>query len=191
MSDMPTPQPEVATAPVEEAPNVVPQVQELIQEFLGMMRVEATIVPRISMGEDGEITVFALRTKDANLLIGQGGSNLQSLQHVLRLFVRSRMKEVPGIESFDFMLDVNNYRKEREGYLLRLAQETLRKVRDTKKEVRLKPMTSYERRIIHMQLSTESDVTTESAGGGRDRHIVVKPLFANDEDAVVSGSLVF
>ncbi|MCA9375806.1 MAG: hypothetical protein KC925_01960, partial [Candidatus Doudnabacteria bacterium] len=81
MSDMPTPQPEVATAPVEEASNVVPQVQELIQEFLGMMRVEATIVPRISMGEDGEITVFALRTKDANLLIGQGGSNLQSLQH--------------------------------------------------------------------------------------------------------------
>ena len=174
-------------------PEAIARVQSLLEEFLGKMGIEARIGSRISMSEDGEVTVFALRTKDAHLLIGQGGSNLLALQHVVRLFVRTTL-EREGVslpEGFDFALDVNNYRKEREGYLERLAEETLSKVRSSKKAVELKPMSSYERRIIHMRLSAEADVTTESAGGGRDRRVVVKPLQKEGEEAVVSGSLVF
>lgn len=73
-------------------------------------------------------------------------------------------------------VDVNNYRKERENIIVELAKAAARKVLMTKQEVRLPAMNAYERRLIHMELSTRPDVKSESMGEGRERCVVVKPL---------------
>jgi len=73
-------------------------------------------------------------------------------------------------------IDVNNYRKERENIIIDIAKAAARKVVITKEDVRLPAMNSYERRIVHLELSTRPDVETESAGEGVSRCVVVKPL---------------
>lgn len=73
-------------------------------------------------------------------------------------------------------IDVNNYRKERENIIIDIAKAAARKVVITKEDVRLPAMNSYERRIIHLELSTRPDVETESAGEGVSRCVIVKPL---------------
>lgn len=80
-----------------------------------------------------------------------------------------------GLEE-NLFIDVNNYRKEREGLIVELAKAAARKVLLTKEEVKLPAMNAYERRLIHMELASRPDVKSESAGEGKDRHVIVKPI---------------
>lgn len=73
-------------------------------------------------------------------------------------------------------VDVNNYRKERERLIVDLAKAAARKAVLEKTNVPLPAMNSYERRIVHTELATRPDVTTESTGEGPSRAVVIKPL---------------
>ena len=75
-----------------------------------------------------------------------------------------------------YVVDINNYRKEREQLLIELAKAAAQKVATTKQEIRLPAMNAYERRLIHVELSIRPDVKTESVGEGKDRGVVIKPL---------------
>ncbi len=73
-------------------------------------------------------------------------------------------------------VDINNYRREREALILELARAAARKVTATKQEISLPAMNAYERRLIHLELSTRPDVSTESVGEGKNRYVVVRPI---------------
>jgi len=109
---------------------------------------------------------------DSGLLIGKGGENLFALQYVLRAMAR---KSLPD-SSWRVFLDVNDYLAVREEKLRELARQIARQVSLSKKEVELPPMPSRERRIIHLELSVSTAVTTESIGEGKERRVVIKPL---------------
>lgn len=79
-----------------------------------------------------------------------------------------------GVEKI--FIDLNNYRKERERLIVELAKAAARKALINKEEIKLPTMNAYERRLVHVELSTRPDVKTESIGEGPERHIIVKPL---------------
>lgn len=74
------------------------------------------------------------------------------------------------------VVDVNNYRKQRQDLILELARAAARKAVATKEAITLPPMNSFERRLVHTELSGRPDLTTESAGEGKERSVVIKPL---------------
>ena len=74
------------------------------------------------------------------------------------------------------IIDVNHYKKEREGLIVQLARAAARKAAATGEEIALPAMNAYERRIVHTELSIRPDVQTESTGESRSRHVVVKPI---------------
>jgi len=76
----------------------------------------------------------------------------------------------------NLVLDINNYRRERERLIAELAKAAARKVSLNKQEVKLPAMNAFERRIIHMELASRPDIKTESFGVGAERHIIVKPI---------------
>jgi spoIIIJ-associated protein len=71
------------------------------------------------------------------------------------------------------IIDVNNYRKERERLIIELAKAAARKAVVGKERVELPPMNSYERRLVHAELSMRPDIETESTGEGKDRRVTV------------------
>ncbi|MEK7193750.1 MAG: R3H domain-containing nucleic acid-binding protein [Patescibacteria group bacterium] len=73
-------------------------------------------------------------------------------------------------------IDINNYRREREGLILELTRAAARKSAAEKKEISLPPMNAYERRLIHLELSQRPDLKTESVGEGKERYVIIKPL---------------
>lgn len=73
-------------------------------------------------------------------------------------------------------IDINNYRKERENIITNLAKAAARKVVISKESLRLPAMNAYERRLIHTELASRPDISTESEGEGVHRCVVVKPL---------------
>lgn len=80
-----------------------------------------------------------------------------------------------GLEE-NIFVDVNNYRKEREALIVELAKAAARKALLSKQEVKLPAMNAYERRLVHMELSTRPDVKSESSGEGPERYVTVKPI---------------
>lgn len=111
-----------------------------------------------------------INTEDSRRLIGQHGATLQSLQHMLRLLISSRT----GRPSFA-TVDVNDYRAKREQQIIDLAKQGAEKAIRTDNMVILRPMSSYERRLVHVALQGDSSITTESLGQDPNRRVVIKP----------------
>jgi len=88
----------------------------------------------------------------------------------LRMILNKSLQKV-----FYLNLDINDYKKKKVEYLKFLAKDSADEVSFSKEEKVLLPMSSYERRIIHTELSQRSDIITESQGDGFDRHVVIKP----------------
>ncbi|MHB9019265.1 MAG: Jag family protein [Minisyncoccota bacterium] len=86
------------------------------------------------------------------------------------------LKKIDPASTDNLVLDMNNYRREREHLIAELAKAAARKVLLNKQEVQLPAMNAYERRIVHMELASRPDVKTESSGLGGERHIVIKPI---------------
>jgi len=80
------------------------------------------------------------------------------------------------------VIDVNNYRKERENLIIELVRASARKAVATKQEIPLPAMNSYERRLAHVELAAHPDVTTESIGKGKGRYVVVRPIETKKEN---------
>jgi spoIIIJ-associated protein len=78
-------------------------------------------------------------------------------------------------EETHIIFDSGNYRARREKELQMMAEKAAEKVRLTKTPFAFDPMSSNERRIIHLALSTFNGVKTESRGNGENRKLIVFP----------------
>lgn len=119
---------------------------------------------------EGEALICNILTKDSNFLIGQYGVNLQSLQHIARLIVK---KNIP--DGANFILDVNSYRQEKNESVVKMAKNMAEEALLERRAVVMRPMSPYERRIVHMELAKNDQIKTESIGDGDDRRVVIKP----------------
>lgn len=122
-----------------------------------------------------KIIQFSIKTNsqvdDSGLLIGRDGENLQAFEYLLNIFSRRHFQEY----DFRVFLDINNYRAMQEEKLREFARKAARQVALTKKIIELPPMKARDRRIIHLEIALRSDVTTESIGERKERHIIIKP----------------
>jgi spoIIIJ-associated protein len=150
----------------EKTTNIIKQtIEELIEKmgFSGKVAISQA-------NEDDGIVCDITTDIDSNFLIGQHGINLQALQHLARLIVR---KHVP--EKIRFTLDINNYREQKNQSVMQQARLAAEEALSQGRGVFMPPMSTYERRLVHLELSKNSAVSTESVGEGEDRKIVVKP----------------
>jgi spoIIIJ-associated protein len=121
--------------------------------------------------KDGpEIIDLEIKIEEPQILIGQGGQTLFEIQRLLKIILNKKTQS-----AFYLNLDINDYKKQKVEYLKDVAKDFADQVSLTKEEKHLAPMSAYERRIIHAELSLRTDVDTESRGDGSDRHIVIKP----------------
>jgi len=152
-------------------------VKESLLELLDVMGIETEIEEeRIEdMGDGKESYIINLQTDEPNLLIGQYGSNLQSLQHLTGMMVRKRI-EKDGLEDEEvkFSIDVNDYKKQKKESLVKLADTIANQVLYNKNSVALRPMSSYERKVIHMEISNRENLETESVGDNLNRRVIIK-----------------
>jgi len=149
----------------------IEKVKETIQEFFGKMTIEvSSIGVSLSSAEEKDVVDLDVKIDEPQILIGQGGQTLFEIQRILRTILNKKLQNV-----FYFNLDINDYKKNKIEYLKDMAKSLAGQVSLTKEEKALLPMSAYERRIIHAELSQRADVITESQGEGFDRHIVIKP----------------
>ena len=115
-------------------------------------------------------TVIELNVPSSHLngfLIGQKGETVRALQFMVSNALRSNEYEVNRVS-----VDIADYKKQRADRITEQATEWVNKVKESKEPMHLKPMNPADRRVVH-QLASEHGIISESAGEGRDRHIVL------------------
>lgn len=114
--------------------------------------------------------ILNITGNDLGSLIGRRGQTLDSLQYLVRLIYTRQTKSKTPI-----VIDIENFKQRRYEDLRILALNVAEQVKSKKTSIRLEPMTPFERRIIHLTLANNADVSTESIGEGESRKVVVLP----------------
>jgi len=146
------------------------KIKQVIQKLLDLMMVQSTISTEDREGH----LYFNIKTDDSNLIIGQYGQTLKSLQHMARLLARREEEKEGGEGPTLFSIDVGDYRRERGEFLEALARKAASRVRETQQDLILKPMNSSDRKMIHLSLASSEDLVTESIGDEPERRIKIK-----------------
>ena len=146
-------------------------IKKTVQELVEKLSISSEVEIKESESEEARKNLVCnIQTKESSYLIGQYGVNLQALQHIARILTR---KKIEG--KINFILDVNFYRQEKNGSIILLAQNAASQALAEKRAIVLRPMSAYERRLVHLELSKDDKIRTESTGEGEDRRIVIKP----------------
>lgn len=148
-------------------PNNLEKIKKEIEEFFKKMTFEAEIQ---SLSKEGPTLTMSLKTEEPQILIGEKGETLLEIQHLLKLILR---RKINIKEAFYVDLDISDYKKKKIAYLKEIARSFAEEALLTKKEKILPPMSSYERRIIHLELANMPDITTESMGQEPERKVVI------------------
>lgn len=147
--------------------NELEEIKKIVEEFFEKTGIDLSL----EFLPPKEKTIFInLKAKEPKILIGEKGETLSDIQHLLKAILKKKIKK-----EFYIDLDVNDYKKRKIKYLKELAKSLADEVALTKKEKILPPMPAYERRVIHLELASRKDVTTESIGKEPERKVVIKP----------------
>jgi spoIIIJ-associated protein len=126
--------------------------------------------------EDDEVIELSVPSTHMNgFLIGIHGDTMRSMQYLTSMALKTNGYELTRVN-----VDIADYKKQRAHRLEERAEVWLKQVKDSGKEMALEPMNSADRRTIH-KLADDYGLSTDSVGEGRDRHIVIKPLVAEQE----------
>ena len=154
--------------------NNLETIKKTVKEFLEKMTFETEVEV---LPQTDQTLPINIKTEEPQILIGERGETLSEIQHLLKLILRKALQQAQGSEAelFYIDLDINDYKKKKIDYLKEVAKSAAEEVLMTKKEKELPPMSSYERRIVHTELSQRNDVVSESVGEEPERRVVVKP----------------
>jgi len=119
--------------------------------------------------EDDVIELEVPSTHLNGFLIGQRGENMRALQ-----FLVSNALKNQGFTHTRVNVDIADYKKQRAERLSGRAEEWMKEVKESGKDMELKPMNAVDRRTVH-RLAQEFGLISESIGEGRDRRIILKP----------------
>ncbi|MDD2909608.1 MAG: hypothetical protein PHU74_01615 [Candidatus Pacebacteria bacterium] len=145
-------------------------IEEKTKEFFERMGLDVEIEMNYLKEENDIMEINVFKIEDAKMFIGKQGLILGNLQLILRKIIKKELdKEIY------LTLDIDNYRKNKINSYKSIANSAAEEVSTTGQQKILPPLSSYARRIIHMELAKRNDVETESVGMGDQRRLVVKP----------------
>lgn len=142
--------------------------RQVLIDLLKAMNIQATVEVTASSDADAPLSLN-IEGDDLGVLIGRRGQALASLQYLVRLIVAERIKRWVSIN-----VDVDWYKKRHYDALRKLALRLAEQVARRKHPITMEPMPPDERRIIHITLANNPDVTTQSTGEGDSRRVVIQ-----------------
>jgi len=123
----------------------------------------------LDMDVEGDRAAVSIVGADLTHLVGERGEVLDALQELTRLAVYRETGERSRL-----MLDISGHRAEVRRQLEELASTTAARVKETGEKVSLRPMTPFERKVVHDAVAA-AGLTSESEGVEPRRYVVVLP----------------
>ena len=153
----------------EELDNIADTAIAALKDVLKYFNVGEVTIDEYE-GDEGEL-ILDITGDDLAVLIGRHGKTLEALQFLISAITVRKI----GYR-FPVIIDVESYKNRQRQKLEALARSSAKKAVSQGRSVKLRPMSPYERRIIHVALRDDNRVDTASEGEGAARHVVVVPV---------------
>ena len=151
----------------EENEEILAAAREFISKILDTLELENIVEMEL---DDNTLNINVNGDENRlGILIGKRGVTLDSIQYILNLLVNKKSSRYIRVN-----LDSSGYREKRKETLINLANKMANKVTKTGRSVKLEPMNSYERKIIHTALQDYEGVLTHSEGKDPFRKVVIQ-----------------
>ena len=169
-----SPEPVGSTAvPVEgdeEAEEVPEELLEDIKSFVDTVARDMGLDARVDAYDAGEVIAVDVALEETGLFIGQKGETIDAIQYLTNV---SAYKDRDFVKKI--VLDSQGYRQRRVEALEGMAHRAARRAARDGRAIELAPMSSSERRVIHLYLKENAGVSTRSEGNGEHRKVIVSP----------------
>lgn len=120
-------------------------------------------------GDEGEL-ILDITGDDLAVLIGRHGRTLDALQFL----ISSITSRTVGYR-YPVVIDVEGYKGRQRQKIEDIALNAADRAVKQDRSIKLRPMTPYERRLVHIALREDERVETHSEGEGRARRVVIVP----------------
>jgi len=169
---------EPVAVPVQEVVSTLEQdplldrTEAVISKLIHMMGLQAQVSAHYGDIDrpDRRYIHVDVRGKDLSVLVGRRSETLNAFQYVASLIIGKETQQFVQL-----VVDVEGYRARREKQLAQMAERMADQVAKNGKKQTLEPMTSAERRIVHIALREHPAVTTESTGEDPHRKVMILP----------------
>lgn len=151
----------------EQLERTVVKAKEILENIFKIANEESTFVVENS---DGKVLV-KINSGDSSHLIGYKGKTIEAIQSTINSILQREEEDYAKV-----FVEVNDYKNKKEERLKELARRMAKNAVKFGRDVRLEPMSAYERMIIHTELANRTDVTTESYGEEPRRRVVIKKV---------------
>jgi len=159
----------VSTAEVAgggEGSELATDLRDLLERIAATLQVDC----RVDVTEDDEAVTGTVSGGDLGLLIGRHGQTIDAIQYLANALAYRAY----GDDRKEVVVDAAGYRERRRETLEALAMRSAERAVSTGEPVELEPMSSIERRIVHLRLQDEPGVSTRSEGDEPYRYVVVE-----------------
>ncbi len=144
--------------------DVINYIKKYINDFANKFGIKINSEVREN---DGIINVMLISDNNS-LLIGKDGKNMDAIQILLRQSLCNQINQ-----NVKVLVDVSGYKNKRNKNLEFEIKKICKEVLNTKLEVKLDPMNSYQRRIVHTVVSNFPNLKSESVGESPNRYTVI------------------
>lgn len=148
------------------------KAKKIIEEIFKLLGTPAESVEYSLNEKRGHI--FSVKSADFERISAEREDVTKDLVYILkRIFNKNAL---PGQETFKCTIDINDSQSKADARIKIKALNAAEEARNLKTDVVMDSMSSYERMVVHSALSGLPDISTESAGVGKDRRVKVKYL---------------
>ncbi|OGG00808.1 hypothetical protein A2153_04280 [Candidatus Gottesmanbacteria bacterium RBG_16_38_7b] len=151
----------------------IKEIEKTLKELLEKLTIDAKIEVEEEINEgDKQPKHFRINisTPESGLLIGHHGETINSLQLLLGVILYKKFNEWVRV-----IIDIGDYRKLREESIREMVNRIVSEVEQTGRPIELPYLSPLERRLVHMMLTDNERVMSESQGEGKDRRVTIKP----------------
>jgi spoIIIJ-associated protein len=152
----------------KKSKDVQKEIESIVVKLVDLIGVKAEV--EITFDKESDVYNVDIKAdEEAGLLIGKKGETINAIQLIINSSVRTRLGEWHRV-----YVNVADFREKEVERLQDLARQTVERAKESGNPQNLYNLTPSQRRTIHIFLSKENGVITESVGEGRERYLTVK-----------------
>lgn len=147
-------------------------IEIIVRELLAQLGIVPQATELVEGSEAGSYQLnLQLSDQDAGILIGYHGDTISALQLIINLLIYKQQGQWSSL-----IVNIGDYRQKRAESLKKMALDSSQQVKLSGQPMALFNLNPFERRLIHEFLSKDPQVTTESEGEAKNRHLIIKPV---------------
>ncbi len=142
------------------------EIADFVRDVVSAMGLDVTV----TSGRDADGVRVAIDGEQGELLVRRKGEALDALQHLVNAIWRDRVSRDGRI-----VVDCLDFRKGKDAELRQIARFLIEKAKMTRTPQEMGPLNSYARRLVHLEVSLDPEVTSESQGDGVVKTVIIAP----------------